>query len=115
MEFCPVCKAELSEEQDVCPVCGSAVNDSGSADWTTLGYIEDKISADYALETLRSYDIPSVVFSRSGFFGSVGLPLNPFYNSGSALFEVIVPREYIEEASDILDMIIQGRWQKEES
>lgn len=114
MEFCPVCKSELSDGADECAVCGSRIEENQFDSWITLGYIEDKISADYAVETVRSNDIPIVIFSRSGFFGSVGLPLNPFYKSTSALFEVMVPGEYKDEVADILDMLLGRRWKRED-
>ncbi len=82
--------------------------------WVVLGMIEDKISADYAKETLKTYDIPAVIFSKSGFFGEIGLPLATFYKPGIGLFEVSVPEESIEEAIDILNMILGDKWQRKE-
>ena len=53
------------------------------------------------------------IFSKSGFFGDAGLTLNPFYKQESGTYEVKVPNSYIEEAADILDMILGDKWQKE--
>ncbi|MEW6413118.1 MAG: hypothetical protein AB1483_11725 [Candidatus Zixiibacteriota bacterium] len=97
-----------------CYICGHELNDAEDQQWVSLGEIEDKFSADFATETLGSYEIPVVIISRSGFFGNIGLPLNPFYKPGSALFEVMVPQEYIQEASDILDMTLGDKWQRKE-
>ena len=79
-----------------------------------IGSIEDKISSDYAEETLKSYNIPVVVISNSGFFGTAGLALNPFHGSSQGLFELSVPEKFAEEAIGILDMILSSSWTKKE-
>ncbi len=102
------------EDATSCYICGHELNESEDLDWITLGAIEDKFSADFAKETLASYEIPAVILSKSGFFGNIGLPLNPFYKTGTALFEVMVPKEFIQEASDILDMTLGEKWQRKD-
>lgn len=113
MAYCPVCKNDLEEGVESCPVCGHELDESREDEWVLLGTIEDKFSADYARESFKSYEIPAVIISRSGFFGDVGLTLNPFYKKESGTFEVKVPSEYIEEAADILNMILGDKWQSE--
>jgi len=112
--LCPKCKTELGDDVTECYVCGSDLL-TGDSGWVVLGTIEDKISADFARETLETYEIPAVVFSRSGFFGQAGLPLNPFYSSQSASFEVSVPSEHAEEAAGILDMAVGDNWQRKDA
>lgn len=114
MPLCPVCETDYKVGLTTCPVCGSDITEVENAEWIRVGMIEDKISADYALETLRSYQIPSVVISKSGFFGAAGLPLTPFYKPQAGFFEVMVPAEYRDEATDILDMILGSNWYKED-
>jgi hypothetical protein len=75
-----------------------------------LGTIEDKLSADFARETLTSYEIPAVVISRSGFFGNIGLPLRNFYTGELGLWELSVPIEYADDARDIVQMILGAKW-----
>ena len=113
MAQCPKCKTELEDNVSTCFVCGSELGEDG-AGWVIIGSIEDKISADFAAETLSAYGIQAVVFSRSGYFGTAGLPLNPFYGSGSAAFEVSVPAADAEEAAGILDMTLGKRWTQKE-
>lgn len=110
MEFCPVCKSELKEKDSSCSVCGFELTGDKESTWVLIGSIEDKISADYAEETLKSYDIPVVIFSKSGFFGSAGLHLNPLYSHSSALFDVSVPQECEEDAIEIITMILGDKW-----
>ncbi|UCC44246.1 MAG: hypothetical protein JSU65_14230 [Candidatus Zixiibacteriota bacterium] len=117
MVYCPKCEREWTEDVSQCPICGKElqeINDEISQ-WTKLGYIEDKISADFAVEVLKSYGIPAVVISRSGFFGQVGLPLNPFYSKEIPLFEISVLTSEVVEAAAILDMALGNRWQREDN
>jgi hypothetical protein len=104
MTECPICSAELTQE----------VEEESQGAWVKLGAIEDRFSADYARAVLDSYDIPAVVISKSGFFGQVGLTFHSFYKSGSLLFEVSVPVEYVEEAAGVLDMAIGDKWRRKE-
>ena len=64
------------------------------------------------IKTFKSYNIPAVIISKSGFFGDIGLPLGTFYKPGVGLFEVSVPKEYVEETEDILNMILGEKWQR---
>ncbi len=105
MESCPACKAERKEDADVCPVCGLARSDNQEG-WMIVGSVNDRISADFVLETMKSCNIPAVVISRSGFFGTAGLPLTPFHSVGSGEFEISVPAEYKEEAEEIFNMTV---------
>ncbi len=112
--YCPVCKTEIEDDIELCPVCGRKFNKSDKSQWVILGTIEDKFSADFAKETLTSYNIPVVIFSKSGFFGNVGLTLNPFYKASTATFEISVLKDDIEEAVEVLNMILNEKWQKKE-
>ena len=118
MAYCPECKSEWEDDITECPICGRELvqtENEQATEWVVLGVIEDKVSADYARETLKSYEIPSVVISKSGFFGEIGLTLNPFYSTHSPLFEISVLSIHVEEAAAILDMAIGEKWQRKES
>lgn len=115
MALCPACKSEIDDNASSCYICGYELDQERAANWVVIGEIEDKLSADFGKEALASSDIPAVVFSRSGFFGNVGLPLNPFYKPGSALFEISVPEELVEEACEILEMTLGEKWHRKES
>lgn len=118
MAYCPVCKVNWDDTMSECPVCshelGNAPADAEAGSWILLGSVGDKISADYAKEVLSSYEIPVVVISKSGFFGQAGLTLHTFYKPGSLLFEVSVPAEWVEEATEIMEMILGDKWQRKE-
>lgn len=104
----------LKGNPERCYVCGSPVVSDDEAGWILVGIVEDKVFADLARETLKSCEIPAVVISRSGFFGNVGLPLNPFYKPKSAAFEISVPAVYREEATEVLDATLGDKWQRKE-
>lgn len=116
MVYCPRCENEFDDGISECPVCGRDLVPEGSeGKWLMLGRIEDKLSADFAREVLSSYDIPSVVISKSGYFGQVGLTFHTFYKPGAATFEISVPSEHADDAAEILQMALGDKWQREES
>ena len=117
MAYCPACKTDWENDVTECPVCGAELstnNNDGVDEWVLLGMIEDKLSADFAEETLKTYEIPVVIISRSGFFGNIGLPLNPLYSTKSPAFEIRVPASHTKEAVGILDMALGEKWQRKE-
>lgn len=115
MALCPVCKNNWPNGTTECPVCGRELGDDiEKTEWVILGSFEDRLSADFAKETLNSEKIPAAILSKSGFFGNVGLPLNPFYSSKSAPYEIAVPKDLAEEAGGILDSVLGGKWSRKE-
>jgi len=113
--FCPGCNREWEEGLTECPVCGTELfNENGGTKdhWVQIGVIEDKLSADFAAEALKSYEIEAVIISKSGFFGDIGLTLNPFYSRKSPLFEISVRSDDVEEARGILDMVLGEKWHR---
>jgi hypothetical protein len=113
--YCPVCKAEWMPPIEDCPICGRGLDETSEpGEWTLIGAVADKLSADFARETLSTYDIPAVVMSKSGFFGNIGLTLTSFYNGKQGLFEISVPAECSEEASELLAMTLGEKWQRKE-
>jgi len=103
MSECPVCSHELERKPS-----------EPEIPWVLVGFIGDKVSADYAREVLISYEIPTVVISKSGFFGQAGLTLPSFYKPESNLFEVSVPADCVEEAVGVLNMVLGDQWKKKE-
>ncbi len=112
--YCPECKQEWKEDLSVCPVCGFEKVKEPTGEWKQIGFITDKISADHAVDVLQAYEIKAVVMSKSGFFGQIGLPLNPFYSTGSAQFQISVPENDAKEAVEILNVTLGNNWQHEE-
>lgn len=116
MPYCPQCKEDFEGDLTLCPKCGyefERETDVSDEDrWVMVARILDKTSADYAKETLKSYNIPAVVISESGYFGQVGLNLPSYSGKGIGKFQVHVPGELREEAEDVLGMILGDDWEK---
>jgi hypothetical protein len=108
---CPECNVELEAGATQCHICGTAVS-AEDGEWITLGTVFNQISADFAKETLQSQGIPAVVFSKSGFFGSAGLPLHPFFKGGSMMYRISVPGACREEAIEVMDMALGDNWER---
>lgn len=92
-------------------------NDSGDdsgdhEEWIVLGQAPDRMTADFIIETLRSYDIPAVVDSKSGFLGDTGLTaLSSVFSSPTGAYAVMVPVSKAEEALGIAEMVGGERWE----
>jgi hypothetical protein len=116
MAYCPRCKENFAGDLTACPRCGYEFGEengsTGDREWILIARIRDKTSADYARETLDSYQIPSVVFSRSGYFGQVGLNLPSLYGKNTGKFEIHVPADCREEAEGVLGMILGDSWER---
>jgi hypothetical protein len=79
-------------------------------DWTLIGSVADKFTSDFAKETLASCEIPVVIMSHAGFFGTAGLTFTQFYDGKVASFEVSVPKEDADSASEILQLALGDKW-----
>jgi len=115
MVYCPRCKEHFLGDLTSCPRCNYDLENGDVEqhhDWVVVGRIEDRTSADYAKETLRSYDIPCVIFAEAGYLGNVGLSMPTFTGKPIPKHRVHVPAEYREEAVGILDMILGDGWEK---
>ncbi len=86
--------------------------EENSESWILLGKIRDVTSAEYARETLKSYEIPAVLISESGFFGQAGLNLPSLYGKNKGLFQIFVLKDDTDEAVEILNMILGDNWEK---
>lgn len=117
MPFCPKCKEHFEGDLTACPNCGHEFNgeEGAEAGYELIAYIDEKTAADYARETLVSYNIPAVVISKSGYFGQVGLNLPFVTGKGVSKFQVYVPSELREDAENILTMILGDGWEKVET
>ena len=108
--LCPKCNKDFDNTLTICPDCDIPLENAEK--WIMIGYIADKLSADFAIETLKSSEIPAVTLSKSGFFGNIGLTLYPIFESKQAMFELSVPFSCKDEAKEILDMTLGEQWQE---
>ncbi len=88
---------------------------SDHKEWIVLGQAPDRMTANFIVETLRSYDIPAVVDSKSGFLGDTGLTaLSSVFSSPTGAYAIMVPVTKTEEALDIAGMVGGERWEPTE-
>ena len=110
---CPECNCEMENGSSRCQVCGWETAEGGPTGWAVLGCVEGRAFADLARGALESAGIPAVVISGSGFFGDIGLPLNPVFDPKlSCGFEISVPDAHRSEAAELLDMTIGTKWRR---
>jgi len=113
--YCRACKAEWVDGTTECQICGRELQaETESSDFVVIGSVPDQMTADFAREVLESCEIPAIVRSRSGFFGTVGLTLPSFYNAGAPQFELMAPESLAEDANEVLHEALGDRWQKKE-
>lgn len=112
MGLCPVCNSSFADEVTTCPVCNADIDSDSDnqGKWLVLGVFKDPVSAGLAHETLLNADIPAVLFSKAGFFGAAGLAMNPFYNPTHGMYEISVPVDMFEDATEIINAIMSGGW-----
>lgn len=74
--------------------------------WVVVAGSSNRMLAEFAVNGLKSYDIPAVLGSKGGFFGSSGLPLRSLSTGKLDQFEVMVPSEFEEEAKGLVGMFL---------
>jgi hypothetical protein len=79
------------------------------SDWVVIGEAENRTIAEFAVNGLRSYDIPAVLDSRPGFLGSAGLALRSMRTGKIEMFKILVPREYQDEATEMVKIFLGGK------
>jgi len=121
MPYCPRCREFFEGDLTSCPKCNYDFNSdkedeedegAGEEQWIIIGRVRNRTTADYAVETLKSYDIPAVVVSESGYFGDVGLNLPSATGKHMGLFQIHITADKYDEAVDVLDMILGENWEK---
>ena len=74
--------------------------------WVVVGETTNRIIAEFAVNGLKSYEIPAVLDSRPGVFGTSGLPLRSLRTGKLDKFKILVPSEYEEEARDLINQFL---------
>ena len=76
--------------------------------WKVVGETESRTLAEFAMNGLKSYEIPAVIDARPGVLGSAGLVMRSLSTGKPELFRILVPPEYEEEASEIIKIFLGG-------
>lgn len=112
MGLCPVCNSKFADEVTTCPICNADLDSDSDnpGQWLVLGQFRDQVSAGLAHETLLNADIPAVLFSKAGFFGAAGLAMNPFYSPTKGMYEISVPADQFEDATEMINAVMGDGW-----
>ncbi len=76
--------------------------------WVIVGETESRTMAEFAVNGLKSYEIPAVIDARPGVLGSAGLMLRSLRTGQVEKFRILTPPEFEEEASEIIKMFLGG-------
>ena len=78
-------------------------------EWVVAAEAVNRTMAEFAVNGLKSYDIPAVLDSRPGVFGSAGLPLRSLTDGRLETFRIMVPAEFEEEAREVVKLFLAVR------
>ena len=119
MPFCPKCGYEYQPGTDVCPDCdvklvaelppesSLADTDEDVSDWVPLARLTSPEYAEMVLASLRDMQIPSVILSGAGYFGTAGLQ-----GEAGGAYTIAVPKEYVEDADAQGEFLLGEIWVK---
>jgi len=74
--------------------------------WVVIAESESKTMAEFAVNGLKSYDIPAVLDSGAGFLGTAGMQLRSLSDGKLATFKILTPVEYAEEAREVVKVFL---------
>jgi len=116
MPFCANCRFEYREGISLCPDCNmplvaelppNTAATSPDQSWVAVCSVFNDLSSSLARGALESRNIPSIVMSST--FKAYGIDAqytSQLLNSPKATNVIMVPREYVEEASFVLEAVL---------
>lgn len=78
------------------------------SEWVVIAEAENRTIAEFAVNGLKSYDIPAVLDARPGVLGTAGLKLRSIRTGKVDMFRIMVPSEYQEEAAEVVKIFLGG-------
>ncbi|MGB5106881.1 MAG: DUF2007 domain-containing protein [Candidatus Zixiibacteriota bacterium] len=123
MPFCPKCRAEYEAGVARCSDCDESLvaelppfdNEFSGAEHENWKCVANLTSTSYAQmieEALREANIPVVVLSQSGYFGTSGMMGTALFNPAGAGYNVMIPADRIAEADAIATEMFGEIWTK---
>ncbi|TFH64514.1 MAG: hypothetical protein E4G91_05545 [Candidatus Zixiibacteriota bacterium] len=124
MAFCPKCRYEYQPGIDICPDCDEKLvpelpvespmdeTDEDVGDWVPLVRLTSHDYAEMVLTRLRDMQIPAVILSGAGHFGTTGQMGTSSYRAVGGAFTIAVPEEYVEEADTQGEFLLGEIWVK---
>ncbi len=123
MPFCPKCRYEYKTGVSKCPDCDEYLVDSLAQEtdsrlkvydnWVELGRLASQQYSEMLVEALRAKDIPAVVNSSAGHFGTTGqMGTAAFRPISGAYYSLMVPEEFAKAADSEAEAILGDVWVK---
>jgi hypothetical protein len=85
------------------------------AHWVVVAETESRTMAEFAINGLKSYDIPAVLDARPGILGTAGMRMRSLKTGKMVTFKIMVPPDYAEEAAEAVKIFLgNGRDEKED-
>ncbi len=76
--------------------------------WVAVGETDNRTLAEFAINGLRSYEVPAVLDSRPGVLGTAGLPMRSIRDGHLVTFRIMVPEEFAAEAAELVKVFLGG-------
>jgi hypothetical protein len=121
MPFCPSCKYEYEPGVNSCPDCG--VNlvdkladdtvtgpDEDEFDWVPIARIMSAQVAEMVVEAFQAKEIPTLLFSGTGFFGKAGMMGPSSYQAVGGGYTIMVAADSIDDADHEGEVILGEEW-----
>lgn len=76
------------------------------AHWVVVAEAESRTMAEFAVNGLKSYDIPAVLDARPGVLGTAGMRMRSLMNGRVVTFKILVPPDRAEEAAELVRIFL---------
>lgn len=76
--------------------------------WEIVAEVDNRTLAEFAINGLKSYEIPAVIDSQAGFLGAAGLKLRSLKDGKVLKFKILVPVEFKDEAAEVVKIFVGG-------
>ena len=125
MPFCANCRFEYRDGISICPDCTmplvaelapNTAATSPDQSWVAVCSVFNDLSSSLARGALESRNIPSIVMSST--FKAYGIDsqyTNQLLNSPKATNVIMVPKEFADEASLVLEAILGDEFDQSEA
>lgn len=87
----------------------------GDSLWISVGEAVNRTIADFAINGLKSYDIPAVLDNRPGVLGAAGLAMRSITDGALETYRILVPEEYADEAREVIKLFLGAPDEDEET
>lgn len=121
MPFCPRCRYEYKPGVTVCPDCNEKLVDAlpeeetkdeitEHDDWIELALLTSLPSVEMLLEVLREKNIPAVIQSDTGYFGTTGQMGPSSYQPAGGKYSLYVPEAFVIDTDREAGLLLGKEW-----